>query len=354
MAITQVIDALPAGPDPATDTPSTFSTKAVASVAAQRAMVPQINTAIAQINATAAGLNAIASGGAYAIPYVFNTESILATNGYLTVDNPSAQSSTGHLYLNKIASGNFSADAIIATFDDSTSPVKGFIRITKMGDASKWMLLNVTGATPYANYWELNSAVIASSSANPFATGDALILQFTRNGDAGAAGAKGDGFGNIAVLTTSQTWTCPAGITRAEITVVDGGQGGAGYSGSPTSMGPGGKGGNAGASIVTITPGTVYTATVGAGSAGTTSGSLPAAGGASSFAGAGLTTVTSANAMLKVPGGDSGFYADNVRPGNGGGTMLAPPASTGYGAGGKGGDGAIGGNGRNGVVIIRF
>lgn len=54
MAITQVITTLPAAPDPATDTRDEFSTKAAASVLAQKAMVPELNTWAGQVNAIAA------------------------------------------------------------------------------------------------------------------------------------------------------------------------------------------------------------------------------------------------------------------------------------------------------------
>jgi hypothetical protein len=54
MAITQVITPLPAAPDPATDTRDQFSTKAAASVLAQKAMVPELNAWAEQVNAIAA------------------------------------------------------------------------------------------------------------------------------------------------------------------------------------------------------------------------------------------------------------------------------------------------------------
>lgn len=54
MAITQVITTLPDAPDPATDTRDEFSTKAAASVLAQKAMVPELNAWAAEVNAIAA------------------------------------------------------------------------------------------------------------------------------------------------------------------------------------------------------------------------------------------------------------------------------------------------------------
>lgn len=63
MAITQIISNLPTAPDPATMTPAEFSTAAAASVLAQKAMVPEINTWTSQVNAIVSGAAGdIASG----------------------------------------------------------------------------------------------------------------------------------------------------------------------------------------------------------------------------------------------------------------------------------------------------
>jgi len=51
--ITQTITALPDAPDPAADTPTVFSTKAAASVLAQKAMVTELNTFAGQVNTVA-------------------------------------------------------------------------------------------------------------------------------------------------------------------------------------------------------------------------------------------------------------------------------------------------------------
>lgn len=53
MAITQVITALPTAPDPATMTAAAFSSAAAASVLAQKAMTPELNTFATQANALA-------------------------------------------------------------------------------------------------------------------------------------------------------------------------------------------------------------------------------------------------------------------------------------------------------------
>lgn len=59
--ITQVITALPTAPDPATMTPVVFSTTAAASVLAQKAMTPELNTWAGQANTVAAEVSANAA-----------------------------------------------------------------------------------------------------------------------------------------------------------------------------------------------------------------------------------------------------------------------------------------------------
>lgn len=61
--ITQVITALPTAPDPLSMTPPVFSAAAAASVLAQKAMVPELNTLTGQMNTVAGevGTNAAAA-----------------------------------------------------------------------------------------------------------------------------------------------------------------------------------------------------------------------------------------------------------------------------------------------------
>jgi hypothetical protein len=59
--ITQTITTLPAAPDPATQTPTAFSTTAAAYVLAQKDMVPELNTWAGQTNTVAGEVNANAA-----------------------------------------------------------------------------------------------------------------------------------------------------------------------------------------------------------------------------------------------------------------------------------------------------
>jgi hypothetical protein len=170
------------------------------------------------------------------------------------------------------------------------------------------------------------------------------------------------GFSNMVVIRSTQTWTPPIGITKAKITVIDGGQSGATTNvGGGTAKTSGGKGGDASISIRTVSSLVAYTAAVGLG------GSAPAAftttqnaGGASSFSGTGLTTLTSANGDINVPGGVSTVSGGSSSNLTGGTSLLAMtplPGVTGV-AIGQGGGGSVdtqaGFAGATGAIIIEY
>ena len=96
---------------------------------------------------------------------------------------------------------------------------------------------------------------------------------------------------SIQIFASSSTWTCPTNVTSAIVSVVAGGGGGGQYdfyNDSPPYQGYGGYGG-LGCGLVSVTPGTVYTVTVGAGGTG------GFAGGTSSFGPQGQTVLISAS-----------------------------------------------------------
>jgi hypothetical protein len=130
------------------------------------------------------------------------------------------------------------------------------------------------------------------------------------------------------VFASSGTWTCPAGVTQVLAAVAGGGGGG---SGGNSNLSRTGGAGGLGIGLLSVSPGSVYTVTVGAGGAGSNGSSD--AGGSSTFmtitstGGAGATsaasgasgTCTSADANLRRginTGGSSYdiFTGANVRP----------------------------------------
>ncbi|HID3519630.1 TPA: phage tail protein, partial [Citrobacter braakii] len=160
----------------------------------------------------------------------------------------------------------------------------------------------------------------------------------------------------FATLTTSGSFTVPAGVTELCISAVaGGGGGGSGGGGDSSFFGGGGGSGGAGESIVkrkfAVTPGTVINITIGSGGVGsiasTATGSAPTAGGNTVIGSlitlhGGQPGINAGNGQNTAPGGGygqgfpTGSYGGdgnlNVSSGNG-----APGASSPFGGGGGGG-----------------
>lgn len=186
---------------------------------------------------------------------------------------------------------------------------------------------------------------------------------------------------NMTVVTATGTWTCPANVYKAKVTVVGGG-GSAGNGVSQT--GGGGGGGGTAIKTLAVTPGVVYTCTIGAGGVGLGSGvgnTVGNAGGTSSFAGSGITTVSAtggaggaanqtggaggvgSNGDLNLYGGTGHASTLNLNqgpPALGGSSFLAgntpqATAGNGYGAGSGGRWNDIGSPaGAPGVIVIEY
>jgi hypothetical protein len=181
------------------------------------------------------------------------------------------------------------------------------------------------------------------------------------------------------VFASSSTWTCPANVNF--VMVLGRGGSGGGGSGGDNGTGTAGGGGGAGCrsqlAIIPVTPGTIYTVTIGAAGTGgaavdNTAGNPGTAGGDSTFAdptptvlaafkggapglggGTGVTpTVGAGGAARSAAGGNSGggnpgtagAAGGNTEFGNGGGGGAASGTGGGGGGGGAGdGDGGSGG-----------
>ena len=151
----------------------------------------------------------------------------------------------------------------------------------------------------------------------------------TSNGSAWTSSAPaGGGFSNLAVFTSSGTWTVPSGVTKCKVTVTGGG--GGGYT-------TGGNAGGTAIKIVSLSGGSA-TITIGAGGVGTT-------GGTSSF-------VYSATTVSATGGGGGGYETPSttIGAGSGGDININGGIAQGYcypsgGAGGIGGASYWGGGG---------
>ena len=140
---------------------------------------------------------------------------------------------------------------------------------------------------------------------------------------------------SITAFTSNGTWTIPAGVTRAKVTVIGGGGGG----GGGTEASGGGGGGCAIRVLSGLTPGATIAVTVGAGAAsGNTGGTSSVASGTQSIPTVSATGGSPGNS--NVSGGQGGI-------GSGGDLNFAGDAGQGYGrqVGGPAGGGTFMGGG---------
>ena len=167
--------------------PANFPTNADDFVAWQEGtLAPELAATVAGMNATAALMGAIAAGGAMALPYTFSDSTVDSDpgDGVMRLNNATQNASTV-IRLDHAGSDGSGYTDVINSFDDSTSTIKGQILLQRLVDATSWLLFNVLSVASPSGYKNVTVTLVASSSANPFVTGDDLILKFTRNGDKG-------------------------------------------------------------------------------------------------------------------------------------------------------------------------
>ncbi|MFI5409150.1 beta strand repeat-containing protein [Kaistia sp. UC242_56] len=132
------------------------------------------------------------AGGAISIPYVFSTTTTDADpgNGFMRLSN-ATQNIAATLRLDLTASDGTDWTSVLGTLGASTNPTKALVRIFKTSDPTKWLLASVSALASPTGYRNLSISVLGSSSANPFANGDAVMFCAERIGDKGDQGDPG-------------------------------------------------------------------------------------------------------------------------------------------------------------------
>lgn len=148
-----------------------------------------------------------AFGGAVTIEYTFSTTTTDADpgSGLLRLDQATQNTAT-MIYADLNDDNAVDWTAVLDTMDDSSSTVKGIIRLVKKTDLTKWLLLHITAVTTASGYRKLSVSVIGSSGSSPFSNSDTILLCFTRNGDSGPtfSGVRCDtGYRNVSTTSGS-------------------------------------------------------------------------------------------------------------------------------------------------------
>ncbi len=118
-----------------------------------------------------------------------------------SVHNPGStdQNQATHVYLDDLDTNGVDIQSYLRTIDDSTSAIKGHLKISKRLEPSVFLMCAI-GVDPSTNlaveevadgYFDIYVSVVDSSSPSPFSDGDDLILTFARTGDRGDVGPVG-------------------------------------------------------------------------------------------------------------------------------------------------------------------
>jgi len=126
------------------------------------------------------------SGGAF--NYLFDTATGLgAAAGYIRYDNATPSATTAIL-LDPIDGDGNTLTNYIATWDDSSSTVKGVLVIRSASDPTKFHIYTVSAYSIFID----NILTVAWVTGNgTFSADEPLAIHFTRTGDVGATGAAG-------------------------------------------------------------------------------------------------------------------------------------------------------------------
>ena len=167
-----------------------FSIKATAQVTLAAA---QVALATAQVTIAAGHVTTAASEASATAPkYTFSTTTSMADpgTGILRYNHGTVASVTAIAIDDLTAdAGNPDVEAWLKTFDDSSSTIKGWIRLVEPGTPANYAIFNVTAVADNSGWVQLTVAHVDSNGT--FSNADSIRLFFSRTGDIGATGSTG-------------------------------------------------------------------------------------------------------------------------------------------------------------------
>jgi len=157
----------------------TTATDAITDVAAS---ISSVVIAAANISTIVQAAEAVAS----ALAFTFDSSTTMADPGTGDVRfNNAAFASVTAVAIDALTAqtGNPDLSDFIATWDDSTSASKGFLRFSKGGAPENFAIFEITALTDNTGWLQIT--VTHVDSAGSFSNADTLYLTFTRTGDQG-------------------------------------------------------------------------------------------------------------------------------------------------------------------------
>jgi len=180
LSVQALIDNLPAGP------PGSSATIAAGSTATGKAGT---SASVANSGTSSAAIFdfAIPRGADAGMRYSFETSTSMAApaSGGVRLNNASLASVTA-IAVNAVDAGGVDVSDFVATWDDSTNAVKGYVEVRKEGSGATLGLYSVASVTDNSTWLQL--AVTYVSGSGSFTAADSLYLTPYRTGNKGADG----------------------------------------------------------------------------------------------------------------------------------------------------------------------
>ena len=185
-------------------------------------------------------------GATFYYTFESNTTNANPGAGDLRLDNSTQNAATG-IYICDTDEDGTDIASYLQTIDDSTSTIKGHVKITNKLDSSQFLLFTISSLTDNTGYFDITVSPVDSSATSPFSANEDILITFARTGDKGDTGAQGAAGAQGATGSTgAQGATGSGGST--------GPTGAQGATGSGGSTGPSGatgaQGANGGTDIV--------------------------------------------------------------------------------------------------------
>ena len=142
--------------------------------------------------AAASAVTAASEASATAPKYTFSTSTSMADpgSGILRYNDATVADVTAIAIDDLTAdTGNPDVEAWLKTFDDSTSTIKGWIRLVEPGTPANYAIFNVTAIADNSGWVQLTVAHVDSNGT--FGNTDSIRLFFSRTGDKGDTGSTG-------------------------------------------------------------------------------------------------------------------------------------------------------------------
>ena len=170
---------------------STSSTKAAESAASASTASGHKDTATTNASeAAASAVLAAAETTALAYKYTFSTSTTIADPGAGALRyNNATVASVSEIAIDDATADSQDIEAYILTWDDSTSTIKGTLRLIEVGTPANFAIFNITGLTNGSGFTTLNVSHV--DSANTFGNGDSIRVMFDRTGLKGDTGSTG-------------------------------------------------------------------------------------------------------------------------------------------------------------------